>query len=109
SDEEGPMEVFVNVGRAGSDIAALAEALGRLISLNLRLPYKDSREKFIAALMAFLLGLAPSVANPKVLDWDRRFASPSEYRLIEEANRNSNDPDFTGSRAHLAGNFAAAD
>ncbi len=37
SDEQGPLEVFVNVGKAGSDIAALAEALGRLISLNLRL------------------------------------------------------------------------
>src|SRR5207247_7712636 len=35
SDEQGPFEVCVNVGRAGSDIAALAEALGRLISLNL--------------------------------------------------------------------------
>jgi ribonucleoside-diphosphate reductase alpha chain len=36
SDNHGPLEVFVNVGKAGSDIAALAEALGRLISLNLR-------------------------------------------------------------------------
>ena len=37
SDEQGPLEIFVNVGKAGSDIAALAEALGRLISLNLRI------------------------------------------------------------------------
>ncbi|HZS79578.1 MAG TPA: adenosylcobalamin-dependent ribonucleoside-diphosphate reductase [Ktedonobacteraceae bacterium] len=37
SDDHGPLEVFVNVGKAGSDIAALAEALGRLISLNLRI------------------------------------------------------------------------
>jgi ribonucleoside-diphosphate reductase alpha chain len=37
SDGEGPLEVFVNVGKAGSDIAALAEALGRLISLNLQI------------------------------------------------------------------------
>jgi ribonucleoside-diphosphate reductase alpha chain len=36
SDEHGPFEVFVNVGKAGSDITALAEALGRVISLNLR-------------------------------------------------------------------------
>ncbi len=36
SDDQGPLEVFVNVGKAGSDIAALAEALGRLVSLNLR-------------------------------------------------------------------------
>ncbi len=36
SDQSGLLEVFVNVGKAGSDIAALAEALGRLISLHLR-------------------------------------------------------------------------
>ncbi|MGO8951550.1 MAG: adenosylcobalamin-dependent ribonucleoside-diphosphate reductase [Ktedonobacterales bacterium] len=32
SDADGLFEVFVNVGKAGSDISALAEALGRLIS-----------------------------------------------------------------------------
>jgi ribonucleoside-diphosphate reductase alpha chain len=33
-----PFEVFLNVGKAGSDVAAVSEALGRLISLALRLP-----------------------------------------------------------------------
>jgi ribonucleoside-diphosphate reductase alpha chain len=33
-----PFEVFINVGKAGSDVAADAEGLGRLISLLLRLP-----------------------------------------------------------------------
>jgi ribonucleoside-diphosphate reductase alpha chain len=33
-----PFEVFLNVGKAGSDTAAVAEAIGRLISLILRLP-----------------------------------------------------------------------
>jgi ribonucleoside-diphosphate reductase alpha chain len=33
-----PFEVFLNVGKAGSDVHADAEALGRLISLILRLP-----------------------------------------------------------------------
>lgn len=37
-DTDGPIEVFVNVGRAGTDIAALAEAVGRLCSLVLRTP-----------------------------------------------------------------------
>ncbi len=37
SDEQGPFELFINVGKAGSDIAALSEALGRLISINLQL------------------------------------------------------------------------
>ncbi|MFZ2487936.1 MAG: ribonucleotide reductase N-terminal alpha domain-containing protein [Anaerolineae bacterium] len=37
--EEGePFEVFMNVGKAGSDVAAVSEALGRLISLMLRMP-----------------------------------------------------------------------
>jgi ribonucleoside-diphosphate reductase alpha chain len=33
-----PFEVFCNVGKAGSDTAAVSEAIGRLISLALRLP-----------------------------------------------------------------------
>ncbi len=37
SDAEGLLEVFINVGNAGSDVAAWAEALGRLISLQLRI------------------------------------------------------------------------
>ena len=36
--ENQPFEVFLNVGKAGSDVAAVSEALGRLISLILRLP-----------------------------------------------------------------------
>ena len=31
-----PFEVFVTIGKAGSEVAAMAEALGRLISTNLR-------------------------------------------------------------------------
>ncbi len=33
-----PFEVFLNVGKAGSDVAAVAEALGRLMSYILRMP-----------------------------------------------------------------------
>ncbi|MDD5542238.1 MAG: vitamin B12-dependent ribonucleotide reductase [Acidobacteriia bacterium] len=33
-----PFEVFTNIGKAGSDTAAVAEAIGRLVSLVLRLP-----------------------------------------------------------------------
>ncbi len=36
--QDQPFEVFLNVGKAGSDTAAVAEAIGRLISLILRLP-----------------------------------------------------------------------
>jgi ribonucleoside-diphosphate reductase alpha chain len=38
TSEGEPFEVFVQVGKAGSDTMAIAEALGRLVSLVLRLP-----------------------------------------------------------------------
>jgi ribonucleoside-diphosphate reductase alpha chain len=39
ADEEGnPFEVFINIGKGGSQVKADAEALGRLISLSLRIP-----------------------------------------------------------------------
>lgn len=47
SDEKGPVEVFITLGKAGSDIAAMAEALGRLISLNLRMPSPMSGDERI--------------------------------------------------------------
>jgi len=45
SDEDGLMEVFINLGKAGTDIAAMAEALGRLISLNLQMPSPMSADE----------------------------------------------------------------
>jgi ribonucleoside-diphosphate reductase alpha chain len=46
-DDAGePLELFINVGKAGSDVSAMAEALGRTISTALRLRGGlDSREK----------------------------------------------------------------
>ena len=39
SDErDEPFEVFLNVGKAGSEVAAVSEAMGRLVSLILRMP-----------------------------------------------------------------------
>jgi len=43
--EAGPFEVFVNIGRGGSDIQADAEAIGRLISLILRMEDGLSQEQ----------------------------------------------------------------
>jgi ribonucleoside-diphosphate reductase alpha chain len=36
-EENQPFEVFVEIGKAGSDIKAMAEAMGRLMSLILRM------------------------------------------------------------------------
>ncbi|OGM03664.1 ribonucleoside-diphosphate reductase, adenosylcobalamin-dependent [Candidatus Woesebacteria bacterium RIFCSPHIGHO2_01_FULL_39_32] len=42
----GPIEVFINVGKAGSDVQAMAEALGRVISKSLKFHSSlTSREK----------------------------------------------------------------
>ncbi|HWE61037.1 MAG TPA: ribonucleotide reductase N-terminal alpha domain-containing protein, partial [Chloroflexota bacterium] len=60
SDEEGPLEVFINVGRAGSDIAALAEAMGRLISLSLRLPSPMPPEERLQQMATQLRGIGGS-------------------------------------------------
>src|SRR4029453_18378489 len=43
--EAEPFEVFVQVGKGGSDTMAVAEALGRLISLTLRMPSPMSPQR----------------------------------------------------------------
>lgn len=60
SDDSGPVEVFLSVGRAGSDIAALAEALGRLISLTLRLPSPIEPEERLHLIATQLRGIGGS-------------------------------------------------
>ena len=59
--EEGanrqPFEVFLNVGKAGSDIAGLSEAIGRLCSLCLRLPGQISARERVAAIVDQLAGI----------------------------------------------------
>ncbi|MCL4360499.1 hypothetical protein M1555_04590 [Patescibacteria group bacterium] len=50
-----PVELFVNVGKAGSDVTAMAEAMGRLISLMLRIaspiPPMERAKKIAAELI----------------------------------------------------------
>lgn len=60
SDEQGALEVFVNVGKAGSDIAALSEALGRLISLTLQLPSAYGQGQIITEICKQLRGIGGS-------------------------------------------------
>jgi ribonucleoside-diphosphate reductase alpha chain len=63
-----PFEVFLNVGKAGSDTAAVAEALGRLISLVLRLPSpmnSTERLKIVAEQLAGIGGGRPMGFGPQ--------------------------------------------
>ena len=52
-----PFEVFMNVGKAGSDTAAVAEAIGRLISLILRIPSPLSSTKRLHRIVRQLKGI----------------------------------------------------
>lgn len=57
-DEEGnPFEVFINIGRAGSDVLADAEAIGRLISLALRIPSAFSPRNVAESVVEQLAGI----------------------------------------------------
>jgi len=61
SDLDGnPCEIFITVGRAGSDIAADAEAIGRLISLCLRVPSDLSARSVTEAVIDQLSGIGGS-------------------------------------------------
>src|SRR4030095_16394095 len=61
--EGDPFEVFVQVGKAGSDTMAVAEALGRLISLILRLPSPLSAKRRLEEVIStlFRIGGRPAM------------------------------------------------
>lgn len=52
-----PHEVFINVGKAGSDVTAMAEAMGRLISLTLRISSPISPMDRVHKVAAELIGI----------------------------------------------------
>jgi ribonucleoside-diphosphate reductase alpha chain len=63
SDAHGNIrEVFVTVGRAGSDVAADAEAIGRLISLVLSVPSRLPPRQVVEAVIDQLSGIGGSSA-----------------------------------------------
>lgn len=58
NNEQGePFEVFITIGKSGSDVAAMADALGRMISLNLRLNGMLSARERVRQIVAELTGI----------------------------------------------------
>ncbi len=55
--DRDPFEVFANVGKAGSDTAAVAEAIGRLISLALRMPSPLTTQERLTEIIDQLAGI----------------------------------------------------
>ena len=57
---ENPFEVFVTVGKAGSDVAAMADGIGRLISLVLRMASPLSEKERVKQVIHQLGGIGGS-------------------------------------------------
>lgn len=52
-----PVEVFINVGKAGSDVTAMAEALGKMISLTLRMSSPVPPLERVRKIAGMLIGI----------------------------------------------------
>jgi len=52
-----PFEMFITVGKSGSDVTAMADALGRMISLNLRINGQVAPRERIRQIVAQLIGI----------------------------------------------------
>jgi len=57
NENQEPFEVFMTIGKTGSDVAAMADALGRMISLNLRLTDGLLPRERIKQVVAQLIGI----------------------------------------------------
>lgn len=57
NENKEPFEVFITIGKSGSDVAAMADALGRIISTNLRLLGGLSPREKIREIVAQLAGI----------------------------------------------------
>jgi len=74
-DQDGNIfEVFINVGRAGSDITADAEAIGRLISLTFRIPSDYSSSQVAQKVITQLRGIGGSSSTGFGIDRVRSLA-----------------------------------
>ncbi len=57
NENKEPFEVFITIGKSGSDVAAMADALGRMISLSLRLESQVTPREKVRKIVAQLSGI----------------------------------------------------
>jgi ribonucleoside-diphosphate reductase alpha chain len=83
-DQDGNIfEVFINVGRAGSDITADAEAIGRLISLTFRIPSEYASDQIAQKVISQLRGIGGSSSTGFGADRVRSLAD-AVAKVIEQ-------------------------
>jgi len=93
-----PIEVFVNIGKAGSDIAAMSEALGRLTTMFLKHAGLKTCEEKVAMLIRHLsdIGGSTSVgfgAN-RIASVPDAIAKTLKHHMEEKAGQNGKDVTF---------------
>jgi ribonucleoside-diphosphate reductase alpha chain len=92
-DEEGnPFEVFINVGKAGTDITADAEAIGRLISLALRIPSNYAPSEVIQQIVNQISGIGGSSSRGFGADRIHSLADAVSKVLADYAGKVSTYP-----------------
>jgi len=99
-DEEGnPFEVFINVGKAGTDITADAEAIGRLISLALRIPSNYAPTEVIQQIVNQLSGIGGSSSRGFGADRIHSLADAVSKVLSDYAGKESTYPSVYDQKA----------
>jgi ribonucleoside-diphosphate reductase alpha chain len=94
-----PFEVFVQVGKAGSDTMAVAEALGRLVSLVLRLPSPLSAQRRLQEVISQLSRIGGG--QPTGFGAARVLSLPDALaRTLAEHIGQSREPTEPAARAH---------
>src|SRR5262250_3582711 len=101
-----PFEVFVQVGKGGSDTMAVAEALGRLISLVLRLPSPLSAQRRLEEVISQLSriggGQPTGFGAAKVLSLPDALARTlGEHIGVERGEESATTPSARGSRRRV--------
>ncbi len=95
-DEAGnPFEVFINVGKAGTDITADAEAIGRLISLALRIPSNYSPGEVVQQIVNQISGIGGSSSRGFGADRIHSLADAVSKVLADYAGKVSTYPAIT--------------
>lgn len=120
---EQPIEVFVNVGKAGSDVTAMAEAMGRLISLVLRVASPISPMERAHRVASELIGIGGarslgfgenrvrSLPDAVAKVFDRHFGFFAKHRVdapIAAAATNGHTATNGNGHANVPGNTGSA-
>jgi len=102
-----PFEVFLNVGKAGSDTAAVAEAIGRLISLVLRIPSPLSATRRLKQVVRQLKGIGGG--RPLGFGRDRVRSLPDGVAQVLAEHLGMVEPVSEGTGAEQLSLFPAGD